>query len=137
MKQPQRDWQLGEAAPAGRQELPKNAFGLESRGETKRRLDDIPGAIADFTQSLAASSATRDDRQFSYVHRGMAETDKGDFVAAMGDFTQVLAVDPRCADALFGRGVLALKLGQKDAAQKDFDMAVASKPASEATWPQS
>ncbi len=55
--------------------------------------------------------------------------DKGDRTTALADFNKVLAIEPHYADALFGRGLVQLKQGQKDAAQKDFDMAVAAQPA--------
>jgi Flp pilus assembly protein TadD len=58
----------------------------------------------------------------------MAESASGDLAAALDDFNKALALDPSNGEALFGHGVVQLKQGNKDAAQKDFDMAVAAQP---------
>ena len=107
---------------------PKDANGLEGRGETKPLLGDFAGAVADFTAAIGVKPADWADEDWCHVHRGMAEMSNGDLTAALADFNKVLAIEPHYADALFGRGLVQLKQGQKDAAQKDFDMAVAAQP---------
>lgn len=51
--------------------------------------------------------------------RGLAYLRKGNFLAAITDFDAALALDPKLAWSLYGRGVARIALGQKDAGEAD------------------
>jgi tetratricopeptide (TPR) repeat protein len=106
--------------------LPGDINGVTGLAETKRLLGDCASAVADFNRAMAMKPANWCDENWCRVHRGLAKAALGNFAAATDDFNTVLAIQPRYAEALFGRGVVRLKQGNKVAAQSDFDLAVAA-----------
>ncbi len=102
---------IGAEAPAGNT--------LAGRGWALAVMGRLDEAVA-----VADRVLTRRGHPDLYVTRGFVELLRGRFAAAKSDFDAALVKKPAMADALFGRGLARLKLG--DAAGND-DIAAARK----------
>ena len=109
--------------------VPNNLVGVVGRGETKRLLGDFTGAIADFNKAIAIKPAnsTWSDETFCYTARD-GGNGRRRFQGGDKGFRPRLVDGSTLRQRPVRRGVLELKQGNKDAAQKDFDAAVAVQP---------
>jgi tetratricopeptide (TPR) repeat protein len=64
----------------------------------------------------------------SYIHRGNAHQELGQYDWAVSDYGQALKVNPRSAAAYFNRGVAYGRMGDWDRALADYDQALKLKP---------
>jgi tetratricopeptide (TPR) repeat protein len=128
-----------------------------SRGLIKERLGNLPGALEDYSRSiaLAPSAAAHFDRANAYVQmqepqQALAEFNaalaidpqniqaligradlqygQGDLAASLGDYTRLVAAQPRSADAHFKRGSVYFDLGNYPAAIRDFSASLTLDP---------
>ena len=60
--------------------------------------------------------------------RGLVRVRMGDYVHAIRDYDQVLAINPKNAWSLYGRGVAELRLGQKEPGEADLAKAREAAP---------
>ena len=97
---------------------PDNFEGYFLRGLAKYSLDDLQGAIADFTKTL--------DIHPMYVralqYRAICYDRQNELTLALADFDRAISLDPFDADVLFSRGVTYLHLGSYGKAVADYDM---------------
>jgi tetratricopeptide (TPR) repeat protein len=129
---------------------PEDATTYYNRGNSKSRLQDFRGAIADFTKSieLNPSSDAYNNRGISkaklqdyeraiddftksielgsgndadaYNNRGGSKGAIEDFRGAIEDFTKAIEIKPEDPSAYYGRGIAKLKLGQNDSGCLDL-----------------
>ena len=60
---------------------------------------------------------------YTYFNIGIAKADKGDNVGAISEYSKAIDIDPKFAIAYFYRGLVKLKLKQKNKACLDFSKA--------------
>jgi tetratricopeptide (TPR) repeat protein len=98
-----------------------NTFGR--RGWAKFYLQDCNGAIADFTKAIEGSL----DAVQYYNARGQAKYYLQDYKGAMADFNRVIKFwsgdRNQRSKAFFWRGLVKIKLGQKDSGCLDLNKA--------------
>ncbi len=97
---------------------------FEHRGEVKRELGDIDGAIADFSRQLEI----KPDSSSAYNSRALARQAKGDDPGALEDFKHAIENDRDNAVAYANRGLLLLQLKQELRARQDFEACVQLRP---------
>ncbi|WP_218080122.1 tetratricopeptide repeat protein [Anthocerotibacter panamensis] len=72
------------------------------------------------------------DGRFSFIHdlyrRAVDRAVLGDHQGAVADWTQLLALDPRAADAYYSRGISYASLGEHRRAIQDFVAYLQSRP---------
>jgi tetratricopeptide (TPR) repeat protein len=85
-------------------------------GLTRREIDDMDGALADFNRSI-----TLDPRSaWAYFGRGTILGEQGKFDEAVTDFDRAVELDPQFALAYANRGLARLRRGEDYAAKGDF-----------------
>jgi tetratricopeptide (TPR) repeat protein len=99
------------------------------RGQVKSRLKDYAGAEADFTAALRLSKV---GEPALYKLRAVARENRGDLAGAIADRTQVIGTswDNWLVEALYERGRVYLKKGDRQLAFADFDRAIKLDPES-------
>ena len=108
---------------------------MEGRGGTAvgRRLRRAGVAVCCALAAACTSAPYAPKVSQAYHQRGQAKLvlDR-DYNGAIEDFTQAIEFDGSNADAYLGRGLAYMKLGDGDAAQRDFREAVSLDPRLEA-----
>lgn len=61
----------------------------------------------------------------TYVSRGIAYADEGEYGRAIRDFNQALRLDPNDARAYYNRGLASRRIGEYERARSDFNKALA------------
>ncbi|MBD2198882.1 MULTISPECIES: tetratricopeptide repeat protein [Calothrix] len=89
------------------------------RGLAQLELQDIEGAMADFTMAIKLDA--KDDR--AYFNRGCACGRKGDNFGALRDFSHVIRLNPNNGMAYVNRGVARYQLGYYQGAIADLQTA--------------
>jgi tetratricopeptide (TPR) repeat protein len=69
-----------------------------------------------------------DPKPAQFNHQGFASFERGEFDKAIQDFTNAIRIDPKSADAWYGRGSAFLEKGFPDTALADFDQAIGFRP---------
>jgi len=92
-----------------------NAWGLFEKGAKLRQGGKPQEAIAVMTQALAENPTP-----MGFFERGMAYMELRMSEEAIEDFTAALAIEPDMRGALFKRGMLYMKQGQKKAGLNDI-----------------
>lgn len=100
------------------------------RGDSKRRLGDKYGAVADYTKSIDVVNRKDIWDVFSewkvnesYCSRGQMKTQMNDYVGAMDDFNRAIKIYDGISEPYYYRGMLKIKLGQNKNACIDFSKA--------------
>ena len=109
------------------EEFPATLLVFNDRGNFRRRIGDLEGAVSDFTRCLTIDSKFA----VGYINRGMCLSEQNDAQAAEGDFTEALKlkIDPgMSALARRLRAVARLSQGNAAAAITDFDAALKASP---------
>jgi tetratricopeptide (TPR) repeat protein len=75
--------------------------------DSKMRNNDIPGAIQDCTQALAADP----DNPHAYFSRGSARAMEGDTAGALADLSECIRLDPTNSAAYLNRGIIEARKG--------------------------
>lgn len=106
------------------------------RGQARRQLDDLAGAVEDFTRALDRQP----DLVLAYSGRGLCRRALGDFAGALADFDAVLRLEAPSAAVYINRGLTHKALAQGipsgdsrshlEAARDDYDAALALDPQS-------
>jgi len=140
--------------------LAQSAPDLLAQAEAKKHHGDFNGAIADYTQALAAdpknvnaylgrasvyslegnyAGAIKDDTRalvldpknpVAYSNRGNARMMQGDLHAALADYTQAIKLDPHHVRAFINRGNIKNLQKNYGAALEDYSAAIALDPKS-------
>jgi tetratricopeptide (TPR) repeat protein len=95
------------------------------RGQARMKLGEYPGAVDDYTRALELKS----DREIR-MHRGWAYFFTESPKLALRDFEESLRLDPSGIEALIGRGLARVALGQDREAIADAEEALRRPPAS-------
>lgn len=91
-------------------------------GKTKLLAGELDAAIVDLTAAIDAGAATVD----TYILRGEAYMQSGDYRNAMDNFDAALAKDPANAVAYYDRALLNTRLEDYNAAMNDINNALAA-----------
>lgn len=96
------------------------AEALLNRGMARQDMDDLPGAIRDYTDAIVLN------REYPalYVQRADAYADIGDLGLAIEDMTRAIALAPDDADSFAGRGDLYAETGKLALAGADYRKAL-------------
>ena len=89
------------------------------RGNAKRNLGDLDGAISDQNKALGFDPLYID----GYFNRSSAKLKKGDFIGAIDDYTKVIQINPNDSDAFFNRAYVKNKVGDMKGACEDWKKA--------------
>ena len=89
------------------------------RGNAKRNLGDLDGAISDQNKALGFDPLYID----GYFNRSSAKLKKGDFTGAIDDYTKVIQINPNDSDAFFNRAYVKNKVGDMKGACEDWKKA--------------
>lgn len=122
------DWQLAEfyatrAVEAGTLAPGDHAAVTAYRGDARRHLGDLAGAIADYTRALDAGLPPAFAAR-TLSNRGITLFGTGNYDRAMTDFTEAIRRDPAFAEPLVNRGATHLQLGRLDRAFDDLTQAI-------------
>lgn len=86
------------------------------RGNAKRNLGDLDGAIDDQNKALNFDPLYAD----GYFNRGSAKYEMGDLEGAINDYTQVIKISPQDTDAFFNRANIKKEIGNIKSACEDW-----------------
>jgi predicted esterase/Flp pilus assembly protein TadD len=89
------------------------------RGVAYHSLKKTREAMADFTKAIELNPSAA-----SYLSRAVVEDENGNADAAVQDLTRAMEIDPKLAQARANRGIIFLRLGKYEEAQRDFDEAL-------------
>ena len=87
------------------------------RGNAKRNLGDLDGAISDQNKALGFDPLYID----GYFNRSSAKLKKGDFTGAIDDYTKVIQINPNDSDAFFNRAYVKNNVGDMKGACEDWE----------------
>jgi tetratricopeptide (TPR) repeat protein len=102
------------------QRQPKFAVDYLIRGMIHRALGQNSGAISDLNQAIALNA----DYAEAYLFRGSIRNELKEYNAALSDFGRVMALMPDPV-AYYQRGLVYIKLGDRQLAIADFKKAMA------------
>jgi tetratricopeptide (TPR) repeat protein len=91
---------------------------LINKGYAKSKLGDLNGAIADLSEAIKADPNYANAKIYSEL--GNFKINTGDYDGAKTDFWRVIQLDPKNAEAYYGRGTSKYKLGDKKGACQDW-----------------
>jgi|GEM_PF-802550 len=94
---------------------------LVNRGNARRDLGDLTGAISDYDRAIALDPQD----VAAYNNRGNARRAQGDLTGAISDYDQAIAFDPQFAGAYYNRGNARRDQGDLTGAISDYDQAIA------------
>ena len=89
------------------------------RGNAKRNLGDLQGAISDQNKALDCDPLYAD----GYFYRSSAKFKMGDLDGAIDDYTQVIKINQNDSDAFFNRANIKKKVGNMKGACEDWQKA--------------
>ena len=97
---------------------------LNERGNAKKIIGDLSGAIADFTAAIQL------DKKYAkaYFNRGVTKNELGDYNSAIADFDRAIEINPQNAAAYNNCGNAKYELGNYEDAIADFDRAIEINP---------
>lgn len=91
--------------------------GFFLRGVAKYNLDDLAGAVADFTNAIQINGGYTS----AYQYRAITRSRMGLYAEALADFESALAIRPSMAGLYYSRGVTFFLNQQFSQSIKDFD----------------
>ena len=97
---------------------------LVAQAEAKKQHGDLKGALADYSQAIAADP--KDAK--AYVGRATILDLEGNTTAALADDTKAIALDAHYPVAFTNRGNIRVNLGDLDGAVRDYTQAIALDP---------
>ncbi|MEK6809775.1 MAG: tetratricopeptide repeat protein [Nanoarchaeota archaeon] len=95
-----------------------------SRGSTKKNLEDFQGAISDYNKALQIDP----NYAIAYNNRGVAKMHLGDFKGAISDYNKALQIDPGSPAIYNNRGIAKENLGDLIGAISDYNKALQIDP---------
>jgi protein O-mannosyl-transferase len=106
------------------QKYPKSYLVYEYRGNAKKDLGDIYGAIEDYNKIIELNPKFAD----AFYNRGYAKAKLGDMKGAIKDFNMAIEINPHDAKAFNNRGNSKGSLGDIQGAINDFNRAIEINP---------
>lgn len=103
---------------------PTFADGWFNRAEAKRKLGMHKQAVEDYTKAIEVDST----RANYFNRRGLVRGQMDDLAGSVADLTQAMKLDPRFAAPSENCWVAHTRMGQTDAAQKDWNDHIALVP---------
>jgi tetratricopeptide (TPR) repeat protein len=97
-------------------------------GFRAQRAGNYDLAISFYTKVIRDRDLTARDRAVSYLLRGEAQKDKGDYAAAVKDFSRAIKIKPNYSQAFYFRGLAWEKLDKIAEAYQDVRQALAYSP---------
>jgi Flp pilus assembly protein TadD len=101
-----------------------SAMAYNNRGYIKYTMDDIKGAIGDYSKAIAICP-TYDE---AYNNRGYAKLLIGDKSGAIEDFNSAISINNKNAEAYNNRGAAKMGIGNFQDAIEDYNKAIALRP---------
>ncbi len=98
---------------------------LSNRGDLKKKLGDIPGAIADYDKAIEQKPKGLDTL---YGNRGLMKHESGDLDGAISDYSQVILLKPESALIYNNRGYAWITKGDRVKAIADYAKAAELAP---------
>jgi tetratricopeptide (TPR) repeat protein len=104
--------------------LANYALAYFKRGNARKEMGDLSGALSDYTKALDL------DPNLPQVFNNRGNTLKamGDYEAAIKDYDRAIEINPRFAFAYNNRGAARFLTGDLDRAVADYDRAIKLKP---------
>jgi len=99
-----------------------------SRAEAYLKLNKYAQARADYDRAIALGLRHEEDRYVAYFGRGYADILVGDFAGAVRDFDTALSARPGMISAVVWRGYARERMGERDLALDDYEMALRISP---------
>ncbi|MEO1180300.1 MAG: tetratricopeptide repeat protein, partial [Cyanobacteria bacterium J06636_28] len=96
---------------------------LNNRGNARAALGDSEGALDDYTEALRISP-----KAYVYHNRALVQLYSHRYEMAAADFSEVIRLEPRCADAFSNRSSVRHHLGNLAGAMQDVNQAIALNP---------
>ncbi len=93
----------------------KKSIYYSSRGSVKCKLNDLRGALSDYSKSIEIAP-----NWALYSNRGNVKERLGDFIGALSDYTKCLEINPNDWVTWRNRGLLKIKMGQKESGCLDL-----------------
>lgn len=97
-------------------------------GFRAQRAGNYDLAISFYTSVIRNRDLTARDRAVSYLLRGEAQKDKGDYAEAIKDFSRAIKIKPNYSQAYFFRGLAWEKLDKIAEAYQDVRQALSYSP---------
>ena len=88
-------------------------------GNSKLRIEDYRGAIADYSLAIQLKSNFFE----AFVNRGISKVDLKDYIGAIADFNIAIEINPYFTEAYYNRGSSKFLLNQKESACLDWSKA--------------
>jgi tetratricopeptide (TPR) repeat protein len=104
------------------------ALGESNETQICRQVDDPDAAIAACTQLIDSKRLSPAELVGAYIHRGLAQRNKGQFDAALQDEDTALGLDPNSSEALTVRGTIYTISQKPDAAINDLNVVLRREP---------
>ena len=105
--------------------IPNNATYLSERGVALHLAGNNQAALQDFDKAVELEP----DNPYRYSSRAYIKDRMKDFQGSVDDYTKAIELDPEDAISYNNRGLVEEKLGYKDKAKKNFDIADRLMPA--------
>ena len=99
---------------------PDLAGAYSNRGNAKHALGRHEDAIADYDEAIHLNPTLVE----AYSNRGVAKAELGQYEDAVDDCNEAIRLKPDYAEAYINRGAAKVALVLKDAARKDFEIAL-------------
>ena len=103
---------------------PRDAAAYDIRGNARKYLGDLDGAIADDTMAIRLAP----NFGMYYGNRALSWSEKGDAAHALADFNRDVQLEPNVAAAFGNRGLFFLGRNDNDQAIADFTEAIRLDP---------
>lgn len=103
---------------------PRDAAAYDMRGNARKFLGQLDGAIADDTMAIRLAPKVG----MYYGNRGIAYSEKGDAVRALADFNRDVEIEPTVAAVFGNRGEFFMERNDPDRAIPDFTEAIRLDP---------
>jgi tetratricopeptide (TPR) repeat protein len=119
-----------EAYDAAAVQAPDSPLLINERGNVRRQLGDLDGAIADFTTCIDLDNTF----WMGFVNRGICHLDQNHPDLASNDFSSAIELNPEFALAYRLRGQAAMYQGRFSEAIADYNVAIARNPDDLIAW---
>jgi tetratricopeptide (TPR) repeat protein len=99
----------------------------EMRGDAYFGKSAWTSAIQDYWKALV-EDVDNENAKYVYLNRGLASLNNNDLESAIKDFDRAISIDPKLAEAYYGRGNAWLKKGDPQRALADAKEALKLRP---------
>ncbi|MBI5580992.1 MAG: tetratricopeptide repeat protein [Deltaproteobacteria bacterium] len=111
----------------GKSDKPMRFLVYEVRGDGYFGKKAWPNAIQDYSMAISLLPE-HENVKYVYLNRGWASLNNNDLESAIKDFSKATSIDPKLAEAYYGRGTAWLKKADPQRALPDAKEALRLKP---------